>query len=98
MGDTCTCGKVRFFDRRSAKRRIRALQGRVGRLHAYRCPDGADCWHIGHLPQRVRNGAVDKDAWLDSKSRARPTPPPPPATFTPTDMARLASRHQETTA
>lgn len=58
---SCPTGKVQFATRKQARwgRRDGAT------LSVYRCTD-CDWWHLGHLPQRVRNGAVDKDAWLNS--------------------------------
>lgn len=59
----CPTGKVQFASRKQARRgaRFRAIS-----LSAYRCGD-CDWWHLGHVPQRVRNGEVDKGAWLRAK-------------------------------
>lgn len=47
----CTCGKVRYLDKRAAKRAARAFRGpRRGTLRAYRCPGGF--WHLTSHPQR----------------------------------------------
>jgi hypothetical protein len=60
----CPSGKVQFATRKQARRgaRFRAIKG-VG---VYRC-DECSWWHLGHLPDRVRNGEVDKAAWIRSK-------------------------------
>ncbi len=63
----CPSGKVQFATRKQAKRgrRFRGLTD----VRAYRCGDCA-FWHLGHVPQRVRNGEVDKSAWLRAKGNA----------------------------
>lgn len=56
---TCPeCGKLCFLSKADAKRAIRELAGRKGRLSAYRC--GA-YWHTGHLPRAVVTGAQGRD-------------------------------------
>lgn len=59
----CPTGKVQFATRKQAKatRQYRALKG----IAVYRCECG--WYHLGHLPARVRNGEVGKDAWLRAK-------------------------------
>lgn len=59
----CPSGKVQFATRKQARR---GAKFRAVRLAAYRCGD-CGWWHLGHLPERVRNGEVDKDAWLRAK-------------------------------
>jgi hypothetical protein len=63
----CPSGKVQFATRKQAKKgaRFRSLSG----LAAYKCGE-CEFWHLGHVPARVRNGGVDKDAWLRSKGNA----------------------------
>lgn len=57
----CSTGKVQFANRKQAKRgrRFRNLEG----VSVYRCTE-CDWFHLGHLPKRVKNGEVDKSAWL----------------------------------
>jgi hypothetical protein len=62
---SCPTGKVQFASRKQARR---GAKYRSISLSAYRCED-CDWWHLGHLPQRVRNGEVDKAAWLETKAR-----------------------------
>lgn len=59
----CSSGKVQFANRRQA----RSTRKRMGdsSLAVYRCHCG--WWHLGHVPRRVRNGDIDKAAWLASK-------------------------------
>lgn len=59
----CPTGKVQFATRKQARRgaRFRSLD----RLSVYRCEECA-FFHLGHLPDRVRNGEVDKDAWRNA--------------------------------
>jgi hypothetical protein len=59
----CPTGKVQFASRKQARRGARF---RSVRLSAYDC-DQCAFWHLGHLPTRVRNGEIDKDAWIRSK-------------------------------
>jgi hypothetical protein len=63
----CPSGKVQFATRKQAKvtRKWRGLKG----LAIYRC-EACGWLHLGHLPSRVRNGEVDKDAWLRAKGEA----------------------------
>lgn len=57
----CTTGKVQFVSRKQARSwRKKTGTGPVG---AYRC-GMCGFWHLGHQPQRVRNGSIDKVAWL----------------------------------
>ena len=65
-GGRCSCGKIRFLDKASAKLAIRRLEGRDGRLHPYKC---GHFWHIGHPPSRLTAGRISR-ADLDEK---RPT-------------------------
>jgi hypothetical protein len=57
---------VQFATRKQARKgaRFRSLSD----LAAYKC-DRCEFWHLGHLPARVRNGEVDKAAWLETKAR-----------------------------
>lgn len=59
----CPSGKVQFATRKQARRGTRY---RAARMSAYRC-ERCGWWHAGHLPVRVRNGDVDKAAWLRVK-------------------------------
>lgn len=60
----CPTGKVQFANRKQARRAARAMQDSA--LGVYDCPR-CDNWHIGHMPERVRRGEVDKAAWLAAK-------------------------------
>jgi hypothetical protein len=57
----CPTGKVQYSTRRQAKSSARR-RNRTD-LAAYPC-DQCDWFHLGHKPQRVRNGDIDKNAWL----------------------------------
>jgi hypothetical protein len=60
----CPSGKWQYANKRQARNARRRLNDTS--LRIYRCPDYS--WlHIGHIPQRVRNGDIDKAAWLASK-------------------------------
>jgi hypothetical protein len=58
------CGKWAWANRALAKRERGRLKG-AGTMSLYRCPHGLGI-HIGHVPQDVRNGTLDKDDYLDS--------------------------------
>ncbi len=69
------CRKWKFYTRAEARRARRNLYGRRrghhdGPLSIYRCPT-CDFYHLGHLPARVRNGALDKDRYVEGVLRAR---------------------------
>lgn len=85
----CPTGKVQYSKRKQAKARAREMNDSA--LGVYRCGD-CDWFHVGHRPQRVRNGEVDKAAWLGRGAAVVPTGPRP---FTPADMARLAGRREQ---
>lgn len=55
-------GKIDYLDKRSAKLVIRKMKGREGRLNAYRCPEDAQHWHVGHPPAILTAGEVDRHA------------------------------------
>lgn len=79
----CRTGKLQFATRKQAKARARTMRG--SGLNAYRC-EHCDWFHLGHKPQRVRNGEIDKAAWLHGGPI--PTPRPP----SPADLARLTRK------
>lgn len=60
---SCPSGKVQFATRKQARR---GAKFRAVRLSVYRC-ERCGWYHLGHLPDRVRNGEVDKGAWLRAK-------------------------------
>lgn len=60
---TCACGKVRYQSKRHAKAAIRRFQGRVGRLHPYKCAGGF--WHVGHMPPNLTAGQVARREFVD---------------------------------
>lgn len=64
-GACATCGKRLFLDRDSAKKAIRRMKGRQGKLRAYPC---GIFWHIGHPPTALR-GRITRD---DIQPRRRP--------------------------
>lgn len=64
----CSTGKVRFPTRRQARVARRKIPT-GDPLSVYRCPE-CDWFHLGHRPPRVRNGEVDKGAWLRAKGNA----------------------------
>lgn len=55
----CRCGKVRFASKGAAKRAIRRMRGRVGKVRAYRCSENG-WWHIGHPPGALVRGEISR--------------------------------------
>lgn len=96
----CKSGKVQYANRKQARAAAKHLPSQ--RLGVYRCP-ACDWFHLGHLPQRVRAGDVDKEAWLDSKhknnkspkARARRRAERAAQTFTPSDLARIVANRKD---
>lgn len=60
------CGKYSYLSRAKAKRAVRRL---ADRMSAYRCRNGGDMWHIGHLPPVVIRGAVSRDQIVHVRRR-----------------------------
>lgn len=61
----CPTGKFRYSNRKQAKKLGRRIATHRT-VRAYPCPE-CDGFHLGHKPQRVRNGTVDKDDWLNGR-------------------------------
>ena len=62
--------KWKFETRADAKRARRAIYGKRqqhkgGPLSIYRCDD-CGFYHLGHMPQRVRNGEIDRRDWQEA--------------------------------
>lgn len=55
------CGKIRFGRKSDAKRVITRMKGRRGRMHAYRCHDNPEFWHVGHPPTALVRGKISRD-------------------------------------
>jgi hypothetical protein len=64
------CGKIRFARKSDAKRVITRMKGRRGRMHAYRCHDFDDFWHVGHPPKALVAGRISREdietRWAES--------------------------------
>lgn len=58
-----TCRKWAWANRSLAKKERKRLSG-GGTMSLYPCPEGRGI-HIGHVPQDLRNGTLDKDDYLD---------------------------------
>lgn len=70
-------GKKSYTTRDLAKQASREMHDPG--MREYRCDAEPDYWHIGHLPEKVRNGKVTAD---EHYGRV-PSPPPGPLTFRP---------------
>lgn len=57
-------GKVIHLTRKAARRAARETPA-GGRCRAYPCPSNPEHWHIGHLPDAVRSGQIDRDRYRD---------------------------------
>lgn len=64
VGTCPECGKRRFLSKADVKAVLRKLRTK-GRQHPYRC---GDYWHHGHMPARVKGGAIARDQ-LQPKAR-----------------------------
>lgn len=59
----CPCGKVRLLTKRDAKKVLRRMKGRKGRMHAYECDggiEGQSFWHVGHPPKDLKAGRASR--------------------------------------
>jgi hypothetical protein len=57
---TCrVCCKRSFINRKDAKRAGNNHHPRKG---VYRCPANDQLWHVGALPDRVKQGTIGRDA------------------------------------
>ena len=64
------CDKVTFLTRKAARRAARVMKG--GNLpRPYPCPHTDGWWHVGHLPQAVRQGEIDRDEYRAKLGGAR---------------------------
>lgn len=65
--ERCPCGKIRYLTKRDAKKVLRRLRARKGRMHAYRCTGGPGLesgltpfWHVGHVPRDLKEGVASR--------------------------------------
>ena len=63
----CPSGKLQYANRKQAKI-ARSHHRSRDKLRVYRCGDCGWC-HLGHQPDAVRNGKLDKAAWLAGKEQ-----------------------------
>lgn len=59
----CTCdvhGKLSFESRKRARLHARRVHSSGNRLNAYECDATPGLWHLGHLPNVVVKGVVDR--------------------------------------
>lgn len=66
----CSSNKIQFANRKQAKAAARRLPGHA--MGTYRCPE-CDWFHIGHRPQRVRNGEISKTDWINATTKTTGT-------------------------
>lgn len=62
------CRKYGFHTRKDAKRMEK--QYPEEHMRPYRCLVDGNLWHLGHLPDRVRQGDISADDWYDTESGA----------------------------
>lgn len=65
------CGKKIHLSRKVAKMAARRSGAGENRPRAYECPHIDGHWHIGHIPDAVRHGEIDRDLYRQSRERAR---------------------------
>jgi hypothetical protein len=63
IGQCGPCGKQIYADRKAARHMARKLAPRGSRPRAYECQHHEGWWHIGHLPDAVRDGQIDRDEY-----------------------------------
>lgn len=63
------CDKCIYLSRKTARLAARRFAV-ANRPRAYRCPTADDWWHIGHLPDDVRHGELDRPQYLRNKGLA----------------------------
>jgi len=66
VGTCRTCGKRCYLTKQLAKRAVRQMAHRQGRLNAYRC---GDYWHLGHLPSDVVDGRKARQSLAPKEER-----------------------------
>lgn len=66
----CTRCAHRSYSARRDARRVRRLHGSRHGLSAFRCPFDSRRWHLGHRPEELSHGAIDRPGLAESK-RAR---------------------------
>ena len=67
----CQPTAKRIYRTRKNARAGRRQFGNGSELSIYRCPHG-DHYHVGHQPDAVRSGEVDKGTWLARTKHGRP--------------------------
>jgi hypothetical protein len=67
--DWVSCGKVAYPSRKAARQAVRRLLMHDPRPRAYRCATHPGHWHVGHIPDAVRQGTITRDRWHRQKSR-----------------------------
>jgi len=70
------CAKTSYPSRSVAKSRARTIPGE--NIHSYPCPHG-NGYHIGHIPAKVKSGAISPDdyaLWKHSRAVAPSRRPP----------------------
>lgn len=66
VGHCKACDKRIFLNRKSARRRAKDLYPEDP-PRAYRCLVNATWWHMGHLPEVVRTGVIDRGEYRAHK-------------------------------
>ena len=66
------CDKCIYLSRKTARIAARQLSG-ANRPRPYLCPAGNSWWHLGHLPDDVRRGVLDRPEYVRRKGLAEPS-------------------------
>lgn len=69
LGICDRCQKRIFADRRHAREAAKMTFGGEHRPRPYRCPHVDGHWHVGHLPDAVRHGEIDRNRLRQSNTR-----------------------------
>ena len=77
-GQCSTCRKWAYLSKGSAKKAIKQMKGRSGRLNAYRCPavqeGDLETWHVGHVPAVLKSGRLSRTELRPNPSRMTTSP------------------------
>ena len=60
---TCECGKRGYPNRGAAKKALRRAHPDGNRMHAYQCDVDSALWHVGHTPEPIKRGEVDRHTY-----------------------------------
>lgn len=63
LGECEPCGKLIYLSRAAARQVGKRMQAADPRPRPYRCLQNPQQWHLGHIPDAVRQGEITGDQW-----------------------------------